>query len=265
MNVFLRELTANRKSTITWVFSMAGIVIFFMALYPAFTQDVEAVRKVLAQFPPAVRAALGLELETFFSVLGFYAYLLGFAVLAAAIQAMNIGTGVISKEFAGKTADFLLSKPLTRSTVVTAKLAAAFVMLLITNAAFIVASYIAVATSGDDFSVRTLMLMASTVLLVQLMFFALGALFSVIIPKIKSVVSVSLPTVFAFYIIGMISDLLENEEFRFMSPFRYYDLGYILKNDRFEAKFFVIEVIFVVAAIAASYLIYMRKDIHAAQ
>ena len=106
--------------------------------------------------------------------------------------------------------------------------------------------------------------MASTMLLVQLMFLALGALFAVTIPKIKSVVAVSLPVVFAFYIIGTVGDLLGNEEFRFASPFRYYDMGYMVRNGSVETKFLVIEVLFVAAAIAATYVIYNKKDIHAA-
>lgn len=262
MNVFLRELQAYRRSTIIWVVSLSTIVAVFMGIYPAFSADVEGLMKVLENFPKAIQALVNISTETFFSVLGFYGYLLGFAVLAASIQAMNLGVGVISKENAGKTADFLLSKPIRRSRVITAKLAAALTAVLITNVVFIAASYLAVeAATSKSFSVETLLLMASTMLLVQLIFLALGALFSVTIPKIKSVVAVSLPTVFAFYIIGAIGDVLENVEVRWVSPFRYYDPAYIITNQGLETKFLVIEAVFVVAALVATYVIFVKKDI----
>jgi ABC-2 type transport system permease protein len=177
---------------------------------------------------------------------------------------MNLGVGMISKENAGKTADFLLTKPVRRTGVMTAKMAAALTSILATNAVFTLASYAAVASVNEPFSTSALLLMALTMLLVQLFFFALGALFSVIIPKIKSVVAVSLPTVFAFYIIGAIGDVLENVEVRWASPFRYYDYIYIIKNTSYETKYVLFSSIFVIAAIVASYVVFVKKDVHSA-
>ena len=197
MNVFLRELRAYRASTITWVVTLCSLVVVFMSLYPAFTQDVATTREVFEQFPDVVMVALNISLASFFTIYGFFGYLLGFATLAGAIQAMNLGTGVISKETTGKTADFLLTKPVTRWAVVSAKLGAALVLLVVTNVVFSGVAYgVATVMADEPFEASTFLLMASTLFLVQLFFLALGALFSVTIPRIKSVVAVSLPTVF---------------------------------------------------------------------
>lgn len=262
MNVFLRELIAYRKSTIIWAASLSGIIIVFMALYPAFTTDVAAIKQVMSQFPEALRTALNISLSNFFTVYGFFGYLLGLTMLAGSIQAMNLGVGVISKEVFGKTADFLLSKPIARSTIITAKLGAALVMLLITNVAFSTASYIAATVaSKDPFEARTFLLLSSTLLLVQLIFLALGALFAVIIPKVKSVISVTLPTVFAFYIIGAIGDVLGNDSFRYVSPFRFYDTTYIITNASLESRYLAVEAAIVIVAIVLAYVIYLKKDV----
>lgn len=262
MNVFLRELTAYRKSTIIWSASLSGIIVMFMALYPAFTTDVEATKSILSQFPEALRAALNISLSNFFTLYGFFGYLLGFAMLAGSIQAMNLGVGAISKEVSGKTADFLLSKPIARATVVTAKLGAALVMLLVTNVVFWVVSFLAATVvSKEPVEAKTFVLLLSTLLLVQLIFLAIGALMAVIIPKVKSVVSVSLPTVFAFYIVGAIGDVLKNESVRYVSPFRYYDTNYIITNVGLEGRYLAIEAAIIVAAIALAYVIYLKKDV----
>ncbi len=264
MNVFLHELRAYRKSTIIWALSLCGLILMFMSLYPAFTQDVEATKEVFNGFPEALRAALNISLGNFFTIYGFYGYLLGFAILTGAVQAMNLGTGVISKEVAGKTADFLLSKPITRTRVVTAKLAAALTALVITNIVFIAVSYlVALSVAEESFDAQTFLVMASTLFLVQLMFLALGALFSVIIPKIKSVISVSLPTVFGLYIVGMVGEVLENESFRYITPFKYYDITYMIEHAGLEGRFLALEAAFVVLAIAACYVIYLKKDVRA--
>ncbi len=264
MNIFLHELRTYRKSTIIWIVSLCAIILMFMSLYPAFTQDVEATKEVLSGFPEALRAALNISLGNFFTIYGFYGYLLGFAVLTGAVQAMNLGTGVISKEVAGKTADFLLSKPVTRAHVVTAKLAAALTALVITNIVFIAVSYfVALSVAEESFDAQIFLVMTSTLFLVQMMFLALGVLVSVIIPKIKSVISVSLPTVFGLYIVGMIGDVLKNESFRYITPFKYYDITYMIEHASLESRFLAIEVAFVVVAIALCYVIYLKKDVRA--
>ncbi|MGB4441165.1 MAG: ABC transporter permease subunit [Coriobacteriia bacterium] len=264
MNVFLREFRAYRKSMITWMISLSGIVGLFMALYPAFAHDVEGLNEVLANFPEAITALVNITPETFMSVLGFYGYLLSFAWLAASIQAMNLGVGIISKETSGKTADFLMTKPVRRAEIVTGKLAAALAVILIMNVVFVAVSYLAVVATGASFDGAILLLMASTLLLLQLVFLALGALFSVTIPKIKSVVAVSLPTVFAFYIIGAIGDVLENVELRWISPFRYFDPVYMIAERGLEPEYLLVVAAFVVLATAATYVIFAKRDIHTA-
>lgn len=264
MNVFLRELKSNRKSLITWTLSLSAIVVVFMTLYPAFTADVASTKKILANFPPAFRDALNLSLANFFTVFGFFAYLLTFVLLAGAVQAMNIGTGVLSREDTGKTTDFLLTKPISRSKVVTSKLLAALTNIVTTNVIFTGGSMaIATLVSKDSFSAQTFILLSLILLWVQLMFVFLGAFFSVILPRIKSVVSVSLPTVFTFYIIAMLGSVLGEEKIRYITPFKYFDTNYIIANGRYETKFLVIEAIFIVVSIIATYAIYLRRDVRA--
>lgn len=264
MNVFLRELRAYRRSTITWAVALSGILVLFMALYPTFTTDVAVTRRLLEQFPEVVRNALDISLSTFFSVNGFFGYLLNFAILAGAIQAMNLGTGIIAKETTGRTADFLLSKPITRSTVVTAKLAAAVVLLVVTNVVFAAgAVLLATLLSEEEFSTGTLLLMASTLLLVQLFFLALGTLVAVIVPRIKSVVAVTLPTVFAFYIVGMVGDVVANEDVRFLTPFKFFEPERIITDGRLDGATLAIDAAFVALAVGLSYLMYVRKDVRA--
>lgn len=269
MNVFLREIRAYRKSTLIWMASLAAMVVVFMVgMYPAFTTDVEAARALISKLPEAVRAAFDISLGNFFTVFGFYAYFLSFATVAGAIQAMNVGAGSIAKEFAGKTADFLLSKPVTRPKVLTAKLAAAFVSVLATSVAFGTAGYVSalVATSGtaEKVPLGTFALLSLTLLFIQLFFMTLGALLAVVVPKIKTAVGVSLPTVFTFFIIGMLGEILGNDNVRYVTPFKYFDSMYIINNNAFEARYLVLEAVLVVLFVGATYLIFQRKDVRAA-
>ena len=111
-----------------------------MSFYPSFAKDAEEFTKIMEGYPEAIRNALGVNLGNFFTILGFYCFPLSFITLCGAIQAMNLGTSIVSKEVREKTADFLLTKPVTRTTVLTAKLLAAFVSLVITNIVYLAAA-----------------------------------------------------------------------------------------------------------------------------
>ena len=261
MNIFWREIKAYEKSTIIWMLALSAITILFLLLYPAFTKDVESTRKLLAGIPAAYRNALGIRIENFFTIFGFYAYLFTFVLLAGAVQAMNLGVGIISKEDAGKTSDFLLSKPVTRTKVMASKLSAALAILVITNIFFTVASLIAAkAVSTGSFSLKKFLLISLTLFLVQLFFWALGAALSVIIPKIKSVIAVTLPAVFAFFIISTIGAVIGNDNVRYITPFKFYDFAYIIAHNTYEWKFMIIEAIFIIIAITASFIIYINVN-----
>ncbi len=78
------------------------------------------------------------------TVLGFYSFVFMFVQLCLAIQASNYGFGLVSIEESELTADFLLSKPVSRAQVLTSKLLAALTSLTITNLVVWVSSFAAI-------------------------------------------------------------------------------------------------------------------------
>jgi ABC-2 type transport system permease protein len=233
-------------------------------MYPSFSSDAADVKKLLEGYPEALRKAIGLSLGSFFTILGFYSYIFTYVLLCGAIQAMNLGTSIISKEIREKTADFLLTKPVTRANIMTAKLLAVVTSLLITNVFYLaVAIIMTSAVKTEPFSLKLLIMISITLFYVQLMFMTLGILISVLIPKIKSVLPISLGTVFGLFMLGMLSSTVSDNISRFLIPFKYYDDAYIIKNSSFETSSIIVEILFISVAIFASYRIYAKKDIHA--
>ncbi len=264
MNIFIHELKTYRKSTIIWSLSLIAIMIIFMSMYSTFAEDAKGFMKIVENYPEAIRNAMGFNQENFFTILGFYSFPLSFITLCAAIQAMNLGTSIINKEVREKTADFLLTKPVTRTKILTAKLLAAFVSIVVTNIFyFAAASFVALQVQTDDFSLKIFLLLSLTIFFIQLIFLSLGIIISVIVQKIKSVLTVSLATVFAFYFVGMFRDTTGDEVKRYFSPFKYFDTAYIIKHSSYETTFLIAGAVIIILAIATSYVVYSKKDIHA--
>lgn len=264
MNMFLHELKSYRKSTIIWTFSIVLITIFFLSIYPAYANNAEDVKKLLQGYSDNVLKAAGVNVSTLFTMIGFYSFVFGYILLCGAIQAMNLGTAILSKEIREKTADFLLTKPVSRESVMTAKLLAGLVCLVITNAFFLITAHLmATKVKIDDYDIKVFLMISVTMFFVQLMFFSLGIIISVIVGKIRSVLAVSLGTVFGFFVISMINSIIGDKNLRYLSPFNYFDSSYIARNSAYETSFAVVAVILVVGFIVSSYVIYSNKDIHA--
>ncbi len=264
MNIFLHELKAYRKSTLIWAGSLAAITIFFLAMYPAFARDVNATMKIMEGFPEAFRKAFGIYMENFLTPLGFYAYILVYVILCGAIQAMNTGTSILSKEIRDRTADFLMTKPVSRVRILTSKLLAAFTSIVFTNIILVaVALLTMLALNTGDLDMKLFFMVSVTLFFLQLIFLAMGILLSAAVSKIKSVISVSVGTVFGFFILNMLDSILGEKVIRYLTPFKYFDTVYILKNASYETPYLITGAAFIVAAVAASYAVYSRKDVHA--
>jgi ABC-2 type transport system permease protein len=264
MNMFLHELKAYRKSTIIWTSSLVTLVVFLLSLFPAFSKEAAEFSKMLEGYPEALRKALGLTVESLSSFLGFYSFTFLYITLCGAMQAMNLGTSIVSKEVREKTADFLLTKPVTRTKIMTSKLLAAFTSLLITNVVYIAAAKVmASIVEKGTYSTKVFIMLSVTLFFLQLIFLALGVITSVMVPKIKSVLPISLSTVFGLFFVGALAATSGEGALRYISPFKYFDTAYIMKNSSYEASFIIVGIGFIIAAITASYFLYDRKDVHA--
>lgn len=263
MNIFLHELKAYLKSAIIWACSLAALAVMFISIFSSAAGDIEAYKNILSNMPEVTRKILSIYIDSISTLEGFYSFIFVYIVLCGAIQAMNVGLSIVSKEIREKTADFLLTKPIKRKNILTFKLLAAVASLIITNIIYLVITVAMTHTVKSQFSMKIFLMISATLFFVQLMFFSLGVIVSVIAGKIRSVISISLSTVFGFFIVSALGSVIGDEKVRYISPFKYYDAAYIIKNGAYETKYIAIEIIFVIAAITASYLVYIKKDVHA--
>lgn len=265
MNMYLHEIKSQRKSVFIWILVLLGLAALFLSIYPSMAADAADFKKMLGNYPPAVRAILGINLDYITSLLGFYSMIFSFIALCGAIQAMILGASILSRESRERTADFLLVKPVSRAKVVSAKLLAAFTSILITDFIFIALStLLANSVKTSDFSVRLFFMINLTLFFIQLIFLTLGMVISVFFKKLKSVLPLSLGVVFGLYMVGVLFASGEEEKVvRFLSPFKYFDITYIIDNSGYEAPYLATGAVVAAVAVVISYLVYIKKDIHA--
>jgi len=262
MNIYLHELKAYKKTTIIWTISICLIFIMFMSMFSAFKEGEEAFMKLLSGYSEDFLKAFGVP-KDLFNFLNFFSYIFLYVALCGSIQAMNLGLSIISKEIRNKTADFLITKPVSRMKIIVSKTLAGLTLLILTNLIVLTVTTLMAKLSGEEFDFSIFIKMNLSLIFLQLIFFSLGILIAVLTKKIKNVVAISTGIVFSLYVIGMLQTIMEKEVVRYLVPFKYLDFQYIIANGKYETNYLVFGLVISTIFILSSYIIYKRKDVHA--
>lgn len=262
MNIYIHELRTNLKSSISYLIGMIVFSAFYVSFFQVFTDEAFGFMKMLEGFPPAFQSAFGVDLANIMSPMGYYSFVLFYILLIASIQGMNLGVSILSKEEREKTADFLMTKPASRSWIMMSKLDAAFTIIIISNLALYLASYLSVSLIiNEEFSFKVFTLLHLSIFLVEMIFLSIGFLIGVFLKRIKSTISITMAVVFGFFAIGAFAVNASDDKMRYLTPFKYFDTSYILKNESFELSYLLVGIGVILVCLVASYLIYVNKDI----
>lgn len=263
MNIYLHELKIKIKSILIWSLSIAVLILVFMSLFEGFSKDSALVSSLMSKFPPELMAAFGMQDMDFSSLLGFFALLFVFSQICLAIQAANYGFGLVSVEETDWTADFLLSKPVKRTSIMTAKLLAALTALLITELVITGASFLFLNAfrGGQEIPVKALVMLLLSMPVFQLFFLSVGMVISLMVKRLRSVIPFSMALVFGLYILNAFGGMVGEKSLEVISPFQHFAPSYIVKNAGWDMSLVPISIGVIVVCIAASYILYARRNV----
>ncbi len=243
MNLFIFEIKNSARYTILWAILLSLAAWGFLNMYPSFSGDIESTKVVLEKLPETVRQALNVDLDLFFSLAGFYGYIFNFLMLAGSIMALNLSLKLFSQESSLKTADFLLTKPISRKSIFISKLFAGIMQLLIFNLIFNLVTILTVNSINENTNSSDVFILINlSLFIVQLIFFALGSFMGTALPKIKSTISIAMPTVFALFIISALDSAIKSIKLSEITPFSFFNRNYILLNNAFETKYLILSI-----------------------
>lgn len=254
-----------RSSWIIWVIVICGLGTMYMAVYPAFSNDADAVRKIFSNVPPSVRSGLGLDIEALLSFLGFFAFTFLNITLAAGIHAMLTGLGIFSREQRSKTTDFLLSKPRTRTNLFIQKFLAGLVTILGIWVIFSVVMFVLTRLFGaGDFSLKRFAGILFGMLAVQLWLYVFGIFVSQLMKRMKTTVPTALAVVFGFFLVGVVGAILNEPKARYFSPFKFFDYVGMAAGKSYEPVYIIIAASTTVLFGTLAYMLYRKRDIRSA-
>jgi len=264
-NIYIHEFRIRLKSVLIWSLSVAAIILCFFSIFPGFADQAALINQMMSRFPPALLEAFGMNRTNLATVVGFYSFIFIFVQLCLAIQAGNYGFGLVSIEESELTADFLLSKPVSRSQVLTSKLLAALTSLTITNAVVWVVTFVAIALfrGSRAYDTSTLVLLLVSIVIFQLFFMAVGLVISLLVKRVRSVTPYSLGLGFGMYVLAAFSGMFGTATLEYITPFKHLDPAYIIQNGSYDTPLVLLNVAVSLIALGISYWRYIRRDIPA--
>lgn len=254
------------RSVITWSVAVAALLLLFVSLFSSFAQDAALLNEMMANFPEELLAAFGMTGVDLSTILGYFSLAFLFVQVCLAIQAANYGFSLVSIEEREWTADFLLTKPVGRTQILSSKLLAALSGLLLTDLVVWVTSivFINLFRGEATYEARTLLLLLLSVVPFQLVFLAVGLVVSLMVRRIRSVTPYAMGLAFGMYVLSAFGDMMGEVALEKITPFKHFEPNYIVQNGAYDLPLVLISVAAIVISLVGSYVLYARRDIPSA-
>jgi ABC-2 type transport system permease protein len=237
-----------------------------MAVYPTFIQNQSKITGMLTLIPKEALQFKGISnFNDFLSVLGFYAINnIIYMMVLGSIYAIVLGSGILLREEYNKTAEYLLTRPLTRSEIFVSKLAVVMLYVFLLNLVTSLAGFISLElVRSSPFSIRAFLILSLYTLLLNILFSAIGIFLSTLVRRAKPITTFSIGLVLIFYFIFTLSKITAGiEKIGYLSPFRFADTNATSQGYTIDIWHLLYFTGISVLLTGLAYRLYKRKDIY---
>jgi ABC-2 type transport system permease protein len=264
VNLFKRELKASRKALIIWCIGVVFMVASGMAKYSSLEGTGQSMNTLMADMPKSLQAIMGTGSLDLSTPIGYFGVLFLYLAVMASIHAAMLGSNIIAKEERDKTVEFLLVKPISRTWMISAKLSAALVNILIFNLVTLASSISMVGkyAEGEDVTGEIAMLMIGMFIL-QLIFLVIGTAIAAVLKNAKKATSLATGILLFLFILSIVIDLNEKlDGLKFVTPFKYYDAKLVLEDGGFEPIYLGLSALILLVLTLVTYLFYRKRDMN---
>jgi ABC-2 type transport system permease protein len=264
MNIFLKELKSHRKSLIFWSIGVFLMVLSGMGKFSAYSSSGQSINDLMADIPKSLRAVMGFGDVDLSKVSGYYSLLFLYLLLMATIHAAMLGATIIAKEERDKTSEFLFVKPVSRSTIITAKLLAAFTNVVIFNLVTFVSLIILMAKYSDGEAINGYIALTMIgMFILQVLFMVIGSALAAVKKKPKTAASLATGVLLLTYMLSIAIDLNEHiEGLKYLTPFKYFEAKNVMFGNGIESVFVVISVVLIAVLSMVTYVFYKKRDLN---
>ncbi len=259
-----REIKVNLKSLILWILTN---VILFTVVYVTYlnmntTEISNSINDLLNYFPEEIIKMFNLDIAGIESAFGWFkseGYV--FISLLTCLYSSRLGSTILLKEESEKTIEFLHSKPITRNQIVTPKIIASLINIILLFLAITLFNIFGMLISGN-YDMKLLIILSVAPLLSAFPFFFLSMYISTYFNKTSTINGVSIGVVFISYFILIISTITENVKFfKYISLFTLSEGRRIIINNNIGINNIISSIVISSIFIFLIYYKYNKKEL----
>lgn len=260
MVIYIKELKQSFKSLCIWTLSIAFMIVVCIFLFPEMKNEMDNVSDVFANMGEFT-AAFGMDRLSFGDLMGFYGIECGNTVgMGGGFFAALAGISALAKEEKERTAEFLLTHPVSRFSVITQKLFSVLTQVLILNIIIVAVSLISVKAIGESFEMKAFVLLHVSYLIMQLEISCICFGISAFIKR--GSIGIGLGIALAFYFLNIVCNISDQAEFlRYITPYAYAEASTIISEEKLDIGLIALGAVYAAAGIAVSCIKYLKKDI----
>lgn len=260
MTIVWHELKQNRISLAVWTGAIGFLLAVCIFMFPEMKGQMDEVNDLFGSMG-SFTEAFGMDKVSFGTLTGFYAVECGNILgLGGAFFASLTSVSMLAKEEKNRTAEFLLTHPVSRFRVVTDKLASVFFQIAFLNAVVYLLSICSVVLIGEAVPWREISLLHLAYFLLQTEL--AGICFGISAFLRQGGAGIGIGVAVTMYFLHLLANISDNAEFlKYVTPFGYADGAELVTSLSLDKTSAAIGMAFAAVGILAGFVKYCGKDI----
>ena len=259
MTLLKHELKRGRLSLIIWSAAISLLLIVCVLIFPLMKASMDELNQVLGSMG-SYSEVLGMDQLDFTDCLQYFSMecseMLG---LGGGLFAALAGIAALAGEEKERTAEFLMTHPVSRQRIVAEKLAALMIRIFVFDVAVTLLTGASILLIGEEIHVGKYLVLMGTYLILHLELALISFGLSAFIRK--GGVPIALGAVMGFYFLSIVSNIAEEAEFlQYLTPFGYANGTYLLEHLHPEPIALSVGIALAAASVLAAFLRYRTKE-----
>ncbi|MBQ6888253.1 MAG: ABC transporter permease subunit [Lachnospiraceae bacterium] len=262
MTLYRHEMKMNLKSLIIWTLCVGGLCFGCILLYTSLEESLQDIADVYSNMG-AMSTALGMDKMSLATLTGFYATEIAMMHgLGGAMFAAILGTGMLSKEEAGHTSEFLNVFPIGRKQIIIEKYLALISNILLFNLVCTTMYVVGFVMMGEELMEKEMVLYHLAQFLMQA---EIGTVcFMISAFSKKNLMGAGLGIAILMFAADMMCRIIPAiENVKYITPFYYSNGADIFTSGEIDGVMLGIGVLVIVLAFIIAFGKYRKKDLAA--
>lgn len=260
MTLVKHELKQGKVSFLIWTLSVGLLLAVCVFLFPEMKGQMDGISASFADMG-SFTEAFGMDRLDFGTLVGYYTIECGNILgLGGAFYAALCAVSILSKEEKERTAEFLLTHPVSRVRIIAEKLIAVLIQITAMSLAVYAMTVGSMLMIGEEVPWKEINLLHMAYYLLQIEL--TGICFGISAFLRKGSAGIGLGIAAMMYFLNLIANMADAAEFlKYITPFGYCDGADIVSNGCLDGVMVAIGLTIGVCGMAVAFWKYSRKDI----